>query len=81
MDQKPLGKLESHGRVGIRNKKTNKIIAVYPYRVTGTDHEVEEKVKSWFFPNADETEKNFANSYVDLLSYKELMNAKDSFVD
>lgn len=81
METKHNGKLENMGRVGIRNKETNEIVGIYPYKVEGIDQEIEDKVKSWFYPNASEAEKHFANCFVDILSYKELMNAKDSFVD
>ncbi len=81
MEKKPDGKLESVGRVGIRNKETNEIVSVYPYKVEGSDQEIEDKVKSWFYPNASENEKHFTDCFVDSLSYKELMNAKDNFAD
>jgi hypothetical protein len=81
MERKLNGKLESVGRVGIRNKETNEIIGIYPYKVEGSDEEIENKVKSWFYPNTGEAEKHFGNCFVDTLSYKELMNAKDSFAD
>lgn len=77
MEKKLNGKLESTGRVGIRNKETNEIMGVYPYKIDNSDKEMENKVKTWFYQQATEAEKHFGNCFVDTLSYKELMNAND----
>ena len=49
MGSKLAGKFEAAGRAGIRDKETEELVAVYPYKVNGTDQEIERKVHNWFF--------------------------------
>lgn len=35
--------------VGIRDKDTNRLIVAYPEKVSGTDEEIENKVKFWYY--------------------------------
>jgi len=37
---KVMGKLESAEKIGLKDKASNKILAVYPYKATGTDAEI-----------------------------------------
>ena len=44
-----MGKLESAEKIGLKEKETNNILAVYPYRATGTDVEITKIVRDWYY--------------------------------
>lgn len=56
----------------LRDKNTDKLIAVYPYSVEGNLQEVEEKVKFWFYQQSCSAENELDNYYVDIMTENEL---------
>lgn len=59
-------------KVGIRDRDTGKLISVYPHKVEGSDNEIEDKVKFWFYQQSCGAEEQLRNSFVDALTEKEL---------
>ncbi len=81
MGSKLAGKFEAAGRAGIRDKETEELVAVYPYKVNGTDQEIERKVHNWFYERNNDKCIEVANYYVDTLNPIELKNAQEKFLD
>ena len=63
-----MGKFANAEKVGLRDKKTQKLIAVYPLKVTGTDEEISETVRDWFYKQSCAAEDRLLTAYVDVLS-------------
>jgi hypothetical protein len=59
-------------KVGLRDMETNRLIAVYPYKIEGSDEEIEDKVKFWFYQQSCSAEDKLRNSYVDALTPDEI---------
>ncbi|NLK72652.1 MAG: hypothetical protein GX285_06520 [Clostridiales bacterium] len=81
MGSKLSGKFEAAGRAGVRDKENDKLVAVYPYKVWGTDQEIKKKVKDWFYERNSDKCIDVENYYVDVLNPVELKNAKEKFID
>jgi len=58
--------------VGLREKDTNKIVAVYPHKVNGHDKDIEKTVYDWFYKQSCSAEEEMKNYYVDILNEIEL---------
>ena len=71
-----MDKFRNAEKVGIRNKETKKIIAVYPHKVEGTDEEITKVVKDWFYQQSCESENTLLTSYVDVLTEKEIQERR-----
>ena len=67
-----MNKFNGVEKLGIRNKETGKLIAVYPKKVEGTDEEISKTVKDWYYRLHCSAEDELLNSYVDLLTENEL---------
>ena len=63
--------------IGIREKGSGKLIAVYPHKVSGDTSEVEEKVKFWFYQQSCIAEDILRESYVDIVPENELKERHD----
>jgi hypothetical protein len=81
MESKLHGKLEASGRVCLRDKESRALIRAYPYKVQGTDEEIEDKVKFWFYQSSCDAESKLENYFVDTLSVTELKNSEEKFID
>lgn len=71
-----MGKFAGVEKLGLRDRETGKLIAVYPYKSEGTDAEIEEKVKYWYYQQGCENEEQLKNAYVDLLTENEMKSNK-----
>lgn len=71
-----MGKLENAEMIGIRDKKTNKLIAVYPFKAEGNDAEITKKVTDWYYMQHCSAEDELRTSYVDVLTEEEIKSAK-----
>jgi len=71
-----MGKFEGIHKIGLRNKETKKLIAVYPKKAEGTDTEIEKKVKDWYYSTSCSAEDILLNAYVDFLTEDELKSNK-----
>ena len=54
--------------VGLREIETGKPVAVYPKKTEGTDAEIEEKVKFWYYQQSCEAEEELKQLSVDVLT-------------
>lgn len=71
-----MGKFESAKKIGLRDKATNKLIAVYPYGVEGADDEIEKNVRDWYYKQSCQAEDQLLNAYVDSLTENEIKSRK-----
>ena len=67
-----MGKFANAEKVGLRDKETQKLIAVYPLKVTGTDEEISETVRDWFYKQSCAAEDRLLTAYVDVLTEAQL---------
>ena len=67
-----MQKLERAEKVGLRDRETNKIIAVYPHKPEGSDEAIEKAVKDWHYQKYCAAEEELRNAYVDVLTEEEL---------
>lgn len=58
--------------VGLRDKDTNKLVAIYPECVSGQDTDIEDKVKFWYYQKSCGAEEMLRNCYVDVVSDEEM---------
>ncbi len=72
-----MGRFEGAEKVGIRDKETRQLLAVYPYKIDGTDEEIERTVKDWYYKQSCISEEFLLKSYVDELTEHELKSRKD----
>jgi len=56
----------------LRDKDTNKLVAVYPYSIEGSFNEVEDNVKFWYYQQSCSAENELENYYVDTMTENEL---------
>lgn len=67
-----MGKFQGAKKIGLRNKQTNELVSVYPKRIEGTDAQIEENVKFWFYQQSCSAEEELKNLYVDVLTPAEI---------
>lgn len=63
-------------RVGLRNKETGELIAVYPETVTGDKNEVQKKVFDWYYKTSCSAETEMRKCFVDDLTSQELKSSE-----
>ena len=66
-----MGKFANAEKVGLRDKETQKLIAVYPLQAEGTDDEISETVRDWFYKQSCAAEDRLLTAYVDVLTEAE----------
>lgn len=71
-----MGKFESAKNIGLREKTTKKLIAVYPYQVEGGDDEIEKVVRDWYYEQSCQAEDQLLTAYVDVLTENEIKSQK-----
>ncbi len=57
--------------VGLRDRETNRLIAVYPEKVDFSDN-VEKKVFDWYYTQSCSAENEMENYFVDVLNENEI---------
>lgn len=67
-----MGKFERFERVGLRDKETKALIAVYPKKPEGTDQQIESDVKYWYYQKGCSAEEELKGLFVDHLTEHEL---------
>lgn len=67
-----MSRFKGAPRIGLRDKDTKKVIAVYPKKAEGTDAEIEKSVRDWYYTTSCSAEDVLLNSYVDKISKDEL---------
>lgn len=58
--------------VGIRDKETDELVAVYPEAVQKVNSDVKKKVLDWYYMQDCSTSENIEKYYVDALTEKEI---------
>lgn len=72
-----MGKLTGADKIGLRDKDSKELIAVYPYKSEGTDVEIEKSVRDWYYQQSCEAEEIMRNAYVDILTDTEMKYIKN----
>jgi hypothetical protein len=67
-----MKKIIGKATVGLRDKRTHDIIAVYPEGVDELNDEIREKVKDWYYVQGCANEETLIHTYVDILRDDEL---------
>lgn len=74
-----MGKFNGVPRIGLKDNDTKKVIAVYPkMRPEGTDAEIEQSVKDWYYTTSCAAEDILLNAYVDKLSKDEIRDFENN---
>ncbi len=60
--------------VGLKDKVTNKLVAVYPNTIEGTHQEIEKKVFDWYYAQGCSNENDLPKLFVSVLTEEELKN-------
>ncbi len=58
--------------LGLRDKMSHKIIAIYPYELDGLTQDTEKTVKDWYYKQDCSAETTLRQCYVDMLRENEL---------
>jgi len=66
-----MSRFENATKVGLRDKKTRELIAVYPFSPIGNDAEIEKSVRDWYYQQSCAAEDRLLTSYVDVLTDQE----------
>lgn len=67
-----MRKLENAEKIGIRNKSTNRILAVYPDKLEGSDDVITKKVTDWYYMKNCSAEEELRDAFVDALTSEEI---------
>jgi hypothetical protein len=67
-----MPRLNEAEKVGLRENETRKLIAVYPHKPEGSDAEIEDKVKNWFYRQSCAAEEQLRNCFVDAVAKEEV---------
>ena len=65
-------KFEDAKKIGLRAKGTNKIIAIYPDELKGTNKEIEKTVRDWYYQQSCGAEDDLLSAFVDVLTDEEI---------
>ena len=68
-----MKKLEDAKMIGLRAKETNKIIAIYPEKVQGSNAEIETIVRDWYYAQSCSAEDELLSTFVDELTEEEII--------
>ena len=71
-----MGKFENADKIGLRDKTTKKLIAVYPFNTKGSDAEIEKVVRDWYYEQSCQAEDQLLTAYVDALTENEIKSRK-----
>lgn len=67
-----MGRFEKAEKIGLRDKVTQKLIAVYPLKATGSDTEIDKSVRDWYYKQSCQAEDELLNAFVDVLTEQEI---------
>lgn len=67
-----MNRFENAKKVGLRDRATEKVVAVYPYSVEGTEEEIIKKVRGWFYSTSCSAEDMLSTLDVDVLTDNEI---------
>lgn len=75
-----MGKFEQVRKIGLRDKTSQKLIAVYPFKPEGNDDEINKAVRDWYYKQSCQAEDQLLTAYVDALTESEIKSLKDEKV-
>ena len=67
-----MGKFTGASMIGLRDRETKEIIAVYPNKAEGTDEEIIKTVRDWYYQQSCAAEDRLLTLHVDALTDKEI---------
>jgi hypothetical protein len=67
-----LKEIVEKATVGLRDKMTHEIIAVYPKKVENLDSDTKKMVKDWYYEQGCANEETLLHCYVDVLKENEI---------
>ena len=71
-----MGKLENAEMLGLRDKETQKLIAVYPFKAMGSDAEIDKAVRDWYYKQSCKAEDELLGLFVDVLTVQEIQSRR-----
>lgn len=71
-----MSKYQNAVAIGLRDKETNKAVALFPKKAEGSDAEIKEKVEFWFYQQSCAAEEELKKLYVDVLTAQEAESLK-----
>jgi hypothetical protein len=67
-----MGRFANATKIGLRDRSSKEIFAVYPYAVQGSDQEIEKIVRDWYYQKNCAAEDQLFNADVDVLTEGEI---------
>jgi hypothetical protein len=58
--------------MGLRDKVTNKLIAVYPQSIEGSQQDIEKKLFDWYYAQGCSNENDLPRLFADVITEEEL---------
>ncbi|TYQ18195.1 UNVERIFIED_CONTAM: hypothetical protein Cloal_0615 [Acetivibrio alkalicellulosi] len=58
-------------KVGLKDKDTHKLVAIFPEKVSGSQKEITKKVFDWYYKQSCSAEDELRNLYVDTIDTDE----------
>jgi len=71
-----MGKFDGAQQLGIREKETGKLVAVYTGEITGDDRTKAKKALDWYYMKDCSTSEHIEDYFVDNLTERELKSVK-----
>ena len=72
-----MQKFTGNIRLGIKDKETDKLIAIYPQPVQNSNNDIKHKVLDWYYKQDCSTSENIENCYVDTITEKEFKSIQN----
>lgn len=66
-----MSKFARAEHIGLRDKDSGKLLAVYPLAHSGSDAEVEKTVRDWYYKQSCAAEDQLLTAFVDVLTEAE----------
>ena len=72
-----MNKFNGNIRLGIKDKETDKLIAIYPQPVENSSNDIKHKVLDWYYKQDCSTSENIENYYVDTITENEFKSMQN----
>ena len=73
-----MNKFTQNIKLGIKDKESDKLIAIYPHPVENSSNETRHKVLDWYYKQDCSTSENIENYYVDTITETEFKSIQNS---
>ncbi|MHC1759203.1 MAG: hypothetical protein AB9917_06805 [Negativicutes bacterium] len=67
-----MGQFENAEKIGLRDKVSKKLLAIYPFKVAGSDADIEKVVRDWYYQQNCAAEDQLLTAFVDVLTELEI---------